>query len=161
MECWSIVFLCTLWLQLYRKTKCACRVTAPALQLCATVTNTLLMCWLCYHTPHFCILVKPTHCSQVYPFSHTRRELSLTQNSVRALALEDTWAVQWKVVLKGLWIFPGSQGVLSSFQFCCNCQHPHLGAEVPPALMQDVSNLFQFLNGNIFQVVQPAEFTLQ
>lgn len=97
MECWSIVFLCTLWLQLYRKTKCACRVTAPALQLCATVTNTLLMCWLCYHTPHFCILVKPTHCSQVYPFSHTRRELSLTQNSVRALALEDTWAVQWKV----------------------------------------------------------------
>lgn len=102
MECWSIVFLCTLWLQLYRKTKCACSVTAPALQLCATVTNTLLMCWLCYHTPHFCILVKPTHCSQVYPFSHTRGELSLRQNSVRALALEDTWAVQWKVVLKGL-----------------------------------------------------------
>lgn len=33
--------------------------------------NTLLMAWLCCHTLHFCILVKPTHCSHVYLFSHT------------------------------------------------------------------------------------------
>lgn len=51
--------------------------------------------------------------------------------------------MQWKVVLKGLCgFFLGSQGALSSFQFCCDCQQPHLGAEVPPALMEEVSNLF-------------------
>lgn len=67
----------------------------------------------------------------------------MTQNSAQALALEDMWAVQWKVVLKGLCGFSlGSQSALSSFQFCCDCQQPHLGAEVPPALMEEVSNLF-------------------
>lgn len=86
------------------KSKCACRITAPALQLSATLTNTLLMAWLCCHTLHFCILVTPTHCSHVHLFSHTR-ESWIWQNSAQALALEDTWAVQWKVVLKGLWLF--------------------------------------------------------
>lgn len=160
MECWSTVFLCRLWLQLYRKTKRACRVTAPALQFCATVTNTRSRPG-CAITLHFCILAKPTHCSHVYPFSHTTRELSLTQNSVPALALENEWAVQWKVVLKGFHgFFQGHKVCWAPSSSAAIAKHPHLDAEVPPALMEEVSNLFQFLNGNIFEVVQPAEFTL-